>query len=196
MVGIKIAIVCFVAMADMSGGKPAVVNVPETPAVVVETTAAPTEAPTERAQVPTPPMAEGFTAYSLYGITPPLEWQRYLYDQLSARGYGWFYPYAVCQIFLESRWNQWADNGRDRGLCQQKAIYWDSRAAHYGIPGADIWDPYAQLYVFSAMMSGYLAECGGDVGRALSAYYLGTWDYSQRYVDLVMSHWGALEPIK
>ena len=195
MVGIKIAIVCFVVMADMSGGK-AVVNVPEPTIAVVETTTAPTEAPTEAVVIPTAPRTDGFVAYSIYGITPPIEWQEYLYNQLAQRGYGWYYPYAVCQIFLESGWNQWSDNGRDFGLCQQKGIYWADRAAHYGIPGADIWDPYAQLYVFAAMMCGYLAECGGDVGRSLSAYYLGTWDYSQQYVDLVMSHWGALEEVR
>lgn len=192
------AIVMMVVMADIVVNMTPIPNtVPETQPVVVETQT-PTEEPTEaqRMEIPAPPAQEGFQAYSIYGQVPPVEWQRYLYDELASRGYAWYMPYAVCQIFLESRWNQWADNGRDRGLCQQKAIYWDSRAAHYGIPGADIWDPYAQLYVFSAMMSGYLAECGGDIGRALSAYYLGTWEYSQRYVDLVMAHWEHLEEIR
>ena len=194
MMGLKIAIVCFVAMADVSCGK-SVANVPEpTTAVVIETAAPTTEAP--RVEIPTAPHSEGFTAYRIYGITPPIEWQQYLYEQLNSLGYGWYMPYAVCQIFLESRWNQWSDNGRDFGITQQKGIYWESRCAHYGIPGADIWDVYAQLYVYSRMMCGFLAAHGGDIGWALSDYFLGTGEYSQLYVDYVMENWGALEVVR
>lgn len=194
MMGLKIAIVCFVAMADVSCGK-SVANVPEpTKAVVIETAAPTTEAP--RVEIPTAPKSEGFTAYRIYGITPPIEWQQYLYEQLNSLGYGWYMPYAVCQIFLESRWNQWSDNGRDFGLTQQKGIYWESRCAHYGIPGADIWDVYAQLYVYSRMMCGFLAAHGGDIGWALSDYFLGTGEYSKLYVDYVMENWGALEVVR
>lgn len=194
MMGLKIAIVCFVVMADVSCGKP-VANVPEpTTAVVIETAAPTTEAP--RVEIPTAPHSEGFVAYRIYGITPPIEWQQYLYEQLNSLGYGWYMPYAVCQIFLESRWNQWSDNGRDFGLTQQKGIYWESRCAHYGIPGADIWDVYAQLFIYSRMMCGFLAAHGGDIGWALSDYFLGTGEYSQLYVDYVMENWGALEKVR
>ena len=75
MVGIKIALVCFMAVADISGGKAAEANVPEpTPAVVWE---APTEAPTQ-APVYVPPAQEGFVAYRIHGKVPPIEWQQYL----------------------------------------------------------------------------------------------------------------------
>lgn len=200
MLGVKIAIVCFIAMADMSGGKPAAVNVPEpTTAVVVEatTTQAPpqTEAPTQA--VPEPPKAEGFVAYSIYGFTPPIEWQRYLYDRLSERGYGWYYPYAVCQIWQESRWNQWSDNGRDFGITQQKGIYWADRCVYFGIPGADIWDVNAQFYIFSCQMAGYLAANGGAVEWALSEYINGAHGkYHESYVTAVLSHWEALEAVR
>ena len=194
MVGLKIAIVCFVAMADVYGGAE-VANVPEPTTAVVETPTAPTEVPTT-AVVPTAPRAEGFVAYSIYGYTPPIEWQQYLYNELAARGCAWYYPYAVCQIFQESRWSQWSDNGRDFGITQQKGIYWQSRAAYYGIPGADIWDVYAQFKVFAGMMSGFLSASGGDVGMALSLYYLGTGEYSSVYVNNVMAHWGALEVVR
>lgn len=177
-----------VTMMDTCGMPPEQVNIP-TEAVVVstETVVIPTEAVVQE-----PPKVEEGKIYTIYGIAPPAEWQRYLYSELATRGYAWYMPYAMCQIWQESRWNQWSDNGRDFGLTQQKGIYWSDRAALYGIPGADIWDPYAQLHVFACQMSGYLAETGNDVGRALSAYYLGTWDFSQRYVDCVMEHWGAL----
>ena len=190
---LALAIVC----CDGGCGTPVTANVEPTPeAVVVVETVAETpkyEEPTTQAYIPQPPVSEGFVAYSLYGIVPPVEWQRYLYNELCSRGYGWYMPYAMCQIFQESRWNQWSDNGRDFGLTQQKGIYWASRAAQYGIAGADIWDPYAQLHVFSCMMCAYLAYYNGDVGMALSAYYLGAWEYSDIYVNNVMEHWNALE---
>ena len=152
--------------------------------------------PTTQAYIPEAPRSEGFVAYSIYGITPPIEWQRYLYDKLASKGFAWYQPYAICQIFLESRWNQWSDNGRDFGLTQQKGIYWEARAAHWGIPGANIWDPYAQLHVYSCMMCQYLSASGGDVGWAMSAYYLGAWDYSDFYVSKVMEGWDHLEVVR
>lgn len=181
MVGLKIGIVCIVALADMSGGKPAAV--PD-PAPVVWETPAPTEAP----QI----VEQSKTVYTIYGHTPPEEWQKYLYAELDARGYGWYFPYAVCQIWQESCWNQWSDNGIDRGLTQQKIVYWADRAAYWGIPGADIWDPYAQIHVFACQMSQFLNATGGDVGMALSLYFYGTGQYAPEYVGHVMSHWEAL----
>lgn len=193
MMGLKIAIVCFVVMADVSCGK-SVANVPEpTTAVVIETAAPTTKAP--RAEIPTAPHSEGFTAYRIYGITPPIEWQRFLYDELSGNGYAWYMPYAVCQIFQESCWNQYSDNGVDVGLTQQKAVYWQTRAAHWGVPGASIWDPYAQLKVYAGMMCQFLAQTG-DVEWALSLYFYGNGEYAEKYVSDVMSHWGALEVVR
>ncbi|MBQ6232826.1 MAG: hypothetical protein IJJ80_04905 [Clostridia bacterium] len=191
-----LAIIMMVVVADcFSMTVPAANNAPEP--VVVETPA-PTEAPTEAptTQIPTPPAQEGFQAYSIYGRIPPVEWQRYLYDELASRGKAWYMPYAVCQIQQESCWNQYSDNGRDIGLTQQKGIYWADRAAYWGVPGASIWDPYAQLHVYACMMCSYLDASGGDVGWALSAYYLGAWDYSDVYVNNVMEHWGALEVVR
>ena len=192
----KVLIVMMVVVADcFSMAMPAVANVPEP--VVVETQA-PTEAPTEaqKVEIPAPPAQEGFVVYRIHGNVPPIDWQRYLYNELASRGYAWYMPYAVCQIQQESCWNQWSDNGRDFGLTQQKGIYWADRAAFYGVPGADIWDVYAQLHVYACMMCAYLDATGGDVGRALSAYILGTWDYSETYVNYVMAHWGALEEVR
>lgn len=193
MLGLKVAIVCIVVMADIGVGKAPAVNAPETPPAVVETTTAPTEAP--RVIVPAPPVTEGFVAYTIYGITPPIEWQQFLYDELAANGYAWYMPYAMCQIFQESRWNQYSDNGVDVGLTQQKAVYWHTRAAHWGVPGASIWNPYAQLKVYAGMMCQFLAQTG-SVEWALSLYFWGNGDYAPKYIEDVMSHWGALEVVR
>ena len=194
MMGLKIAIVCFVVMADVRCGK-SVANVPETTTAVVETTTAQTEASTETVVIPTAPRSEMFTAYSIYGITPPIEWQQFLYDELAGKGYAWYMPYAMCQIFQESRWNQYSDNGVDVGLTQQKAVYWHTRAAHWGVPGASIWNPYAQLKVYAGMMCQFLAQTG-SVEWALSLYFWGNGDYAPIYIADVMSHWGALEEVR
>lgn len=132
--------------------------------------------------------SRGFKHYKVNGVLPPYEWQWYLYGLLADRGLEWWYPYAVAQIYQESNWNQYSTNGKDHGLCQFKGVYWDGWAQAAGIPGADIWDPYAQLYVYSWMMSEYLRATGYDVNQALSMYYTGTWEYSEIYVGHVM-HW-------
>ena len=189
----KLAIIMMVVVADMfSMAAPVPDKAPDPPVVVVE---APTEAPTTPIVIPTvAPTAQG-TIYSIYGITPPEEWQRYLYAELEARGYAWYMPYAVCQIFQESRWNQYSDNGVDVGLTQQKAVYWQTRAAHWGVPGESIWNPYAQLRVYAGMMCQFLAQTG-SVEWALSLYFYGNGEYAEKYVSDVMSHWSALEVVR
>lgn len=139
---------------------------------------------------------DGFKAYRIHGVTPPIEWQKALYADLSRNGIAWYMPYAVCQIFQESRWNQYSDNGKDRGITQQKEIYWSGRAARYGVRGASIWDVYAQFKVFSGMMAGYLKMAKNDVGWALSYYFYGNGQRADKYVHDVMSHMPYLEEVK
>lgn len=187
------AIVMMVVMADIVVNLTPIPNtVPETQPVVVETQA-PTEA--QRTEIPAPPAQEGFVAYSIYGRIPPIEWQQYLYNELASRGYAWYMPYAMCQIFQESRWDQYSDNGVDVGLTQQKAVYWQTRSAYWGVPGASIWNPYAQLRVYAGMMCQFLAQMG-SVEWALSLYFYGNGEYAEKYIADVMSHWGALEVVR
>lgn len=140
--------------------------------------------------------SQGFVRYRVNGVLPPYEWQWYLWCKLADRGLEWFYPYACAQIYQESNWNQWSDNGRDFGLCQQKGIYWSGRASAAGIPGADIWDVYAQIHVYVWMMAGYLQAAGDNVGRALSMYYLGTDGWSDVYVGWVLKWLDYLEVVR
>ena len=135
-------------------------------------------------------------AYSIHGTIPNRDWQRYLRNELTRKGIEWYFPYAVCQIYQESRWNPKADNGRDKGLTQQKGVYWLSRAARYGIPNADIWDPYAQIHVFSCMMAEYLRLAKNDVGWALSYYFYGNGQRADKYVHDVLSHMDYLKEVK
>ena len=202
--GIAKMIVVAVMVADIVAPRAADIKLPEHATAVIETTTAWAPPITETAPTVTVPTTEsvlsdysrGFVHYRVNGVLPPYEWQWYLYGQLADRGIEWFYTYAVCQIYQESNWNQWSDNGQDRGLCQQKAVYWDSRAASAGIPGADIWEPYAQLYVYAWQMSQYLSASGYSVEGALSIYYLGYAGYSAEYVGHVMRWLDYLEVVR
>ena len=186
-VGIGKVIATVVIVAELVGCAVPVANVPDPVPPVVETEA------TTQAVIPEATKAEGFVAYRIYGREIPLEWQRYLYNELAERGFSWYWPYAVCQIQQESCWNQYSTNGYDSGITQQKEVYWPARCERYGVPGASIWDVYAQFHVYACMMCDYLTISGGNVGWALSAYFLGIWDYSETYVGHVLSHLPALE---
>lgn len=180
------------AVKEQGIPEPATVAVETTTVWVEPETAVPETVPPQTAPV----WQDGFVQYRVNGVQPPYDWAWYLYGQLADRGIAWYYPTAVCQIYQESNWSQWSNNGRDFGLCQQKGIYWDGRAAAAGIPGANIWDPYAQLYVYAWMMSEYLRATGYDVNQALSMYYTGTWDYSETYVGHVMRWMDYLEVVR
>lgn len=179
-------------------------GLPEPTTAGVEITTAWVPPITETAPPATVPTTEsvfsdysrGFVHYRVGECVPPYEWEWYLYGKLSDRGLEWFYPYAVCQIYQESNWNQYSTNGRDHGLCQQKGIYWADRAAAAGIPGADIWDVYAQLTVYVWMMGNNLAAAGGNVGQALSIYYLGYAGWSDEYVGHVTKWLDYLEEVE
>lgn len=181
MIGIGIALVCIVVMADLVSPKP----------IVHETKSVETTAWEEPQTAPV--WQNECKVYRVAGKVPPVEWQEYLYRQLEARGIGWWMPYAVCQIQQESNWNQWSTNGHDHGLTQQKGVYWADRAYNAGWAGADIWDPYAQLYVYAWLMGQYLAATGYSPEGALSLYYLGYPGYSEEYIGHVMRWMSGLE---
>ena len=156
------------------------------------TAAAPTIAPTS----PTirEPAAAGFTYLSICGVCPNRAYEEYLYNQLNNLGLSWWYPYAVAQIFQESRWNPNSTNGKDHGICQFKGIYFDARAKHFaGMDHADIWNPYDSLKVYAYYMKAILATTGNQVDAALSFYIQGdnlTWN--QNYIDMVMNWYYSL----
>lgn len=193
--GIAKMIVVAVMVADIVAPRAVEIKLPEpTTAAVIETTTA--WVPEETAPPQTAPQwQDSFRRYRVNGVLPPHEWQWYLYGRLADRGLEWWYPYAVCQIYQESNWNQYSTNGRDHGLCQFKGIYWDGWAQAAGIPGADIWDVYAQLTVYAWMMGNNLAAAGGNVGQALSLYYLGYAGWSDEYIGHVTRWLDYLEVV-
>lgn len=189
-----------IAFAHLPGGGFPPPEIPEEPtAYVVEMPKEePTEAPTEQeAELEEPETKFYPRLYRVNGVVMPEAWQHFLYDQLEARGIAWFFAWAQAQIYGESRFNAYAanPNGLDKGLCQFREPYWAGWAAAAGVPGASIWDPYAQIVVYAWMMSGYLAGAGCNVGGALSAYFLGTAGWSDFYVDYISGLYYTIEVV-
>lgn len=193
--GIAKAIVIAVMVADIVAPRAVENKLPEPTTAVVETTTAWVPEETAPPQTATQ-WQNSFRRYRVNGVLPPYEWQWYLYGKLADRGLEWWYPYAVCQIYQESNWNQYSTNGKDHGLCQFKGIYWGGWVQAAGIPGADIWDVYAQLTVYAWMMGNNLAAAGGNVGQALSLYYLGYAGWSDEYIGHVMRWIDYLEVVE
>lgn len=115
------------------------------------------------------------------------ELQRYAFGCLAARGHAWYYPYFICQIFQESRFDQGAVSPTgDYGLCQISGAYHAEHAAAAGIPGADlINDPFANIYVGAHIMSTNI-EITGNIRQAISRYFTGNDTYYEPYVQQVM----------
>lgn len=132
-----------------------------------------TTAPATTTAVETRPQATGFVYYKVSTESPAYELEQYLYEQLVAVGIGWWYPYAVAQIFQESRWNPNSTNGSDHGICQFKGIYWEERSASYGLTQGDIWNPYHSLYVYSRYIRDVLASHNWDIRSSLAYYITG-----------------------
>lgn len=192
--GIAKMVIVAVMVAEIVAPRAVELKLPEPTTAVIETTTAwvpPETAPQQTA----PQWQDSFRRYRVNGVLPPYEWQWYLYGRLADRGLEWWYPYAIAQIYQESNWSQYSTNGRDHGLTQQKGIYWPERSAQAGIPGADIWDVYAQIHVYVWQMAQYLAAAGYDTGRALSMYYTGADVWSEEYVNHVMRWLDYLEVV-
>ena len=123
--------------------------------------------------------------------------QVYLYDRLKEKGIEWWYEYALCQSYQESRYDIYAvnqTNFEDKGLFQYKQRYWAGVAAQYGREGADIFDPYAQIDVYTSQIAERINR-GEDAYSAISDHYTGGSGYSSKYVSEVMQWMPKMERI-
>lgn len=123
--------------------------------------------------------------------------QMEIYGHLKSVGCEFFYEYALCQAFQESRDNPYAENpnGLDKGEFQFRRTYWDGLTEKYGINGADIFDFYAQTYVFSRRVAEFTSVYGQDVLSIISAHNTGGYGYNQAYVNQVIQWYPTLERI-
>lgn len=132
---------------------------------------------------------------SVDGETLPGYLQDYLYGRLCILGCPELYVVCLCQIYQESRYDLQAvsADGKDIGLCQFREAYFDGFAKDSGLYVWDIHNPIDQLYVYTYLMNRYYRQSCGDIGWALSMYYTGGEEYSEKYVDDVMQWEGTAE---
>lgn len=151
--------------------------------------------PPRTSTAPTQSSSPGFVYYAVAGQYPNKDYEQYLYNCLNDRGIAWWYPYAVAQIYQESRWNPNSTNGRDHGICQFKGEYFVARAKNFaGMDNADIWNPYDSLKVYSYYIKAVLAANGNNVEKTLSFYICGDsthWD--QTYINHVINWYKQLQ---
>ena len=176
-----------------------VIPVTESVIPVVETTVNQvTEAPVEVIEttidVIETPASDGFVMKSVNGLTMNGDWQRYLYDNLCARGIGWYFDIALCQLYQESHYNPTVigSNGLDSGIGQICSTYWGSLCHEAGLPNGNILDPYNNIYIYAFLMGRYLNAHGGDVNWGLSAYFTGNTAYAPGYIQEVMQWIGTV----
>lgn len=123
--------------------------------------------------------------YQVNGCVMDLALQDYLYSQLSAKGIGWFMPYAMMLAYQESNFNIYAENPNrlDKGLFQYRITYWGA---------GDIFNPYTQIDIFTTQMSNR-ANIGCTVSDMISRHNMSDYGpYNQDYVNHVMSWEGTL----
>lgn len=144
---------------------------------IVETEAPATTSPsqTETTSIP---------IYSTNGAVLDENIQVFLYQQLCARGIGYFMPYALGIAYQESRFNPYAQNpnGLDKGLFQFRISYY---------PGNNIFDPYEQSIIFCNLMANRLNN-GCSIEVAISRHMMSDYGgYNASYVNLILS-WVAV----
>ena len=136
-----------------------------------------------------------YPLYSVNGSQLAPEYAEFLYKKLDERGLSWWYTYALCQAYQESKFNIYAvnqQNFEDKGLFQYKERYWHAVSHRYGVGGSDICDPYAQITVYVGQIAERMPHRANDVWYILSDHYTGCYGYSQEYVNQVMQWYWTL----
>lgn len=87
-------------------------------------------------------------------------------------------------------------NGLDKGLLQYRLPYWPQFAAEAGRPGADIFDPFAQIDVFVYQMARRISA-GHDLNMVVSMHNMSDYGpYNPVYVGQVMQHRATLTRVR
>ena len=113
----------------------------------------------------------------------------YLYDALDGQGIAWWCPYAIAQIFQESRWNPKAENknGLDKGLLQYRITYWNTETM------GDIFDYRAQINRYVGQTANRL-RAGCSIEETISRHMMSDWgEFNAKYVADVMRWYREVE---
>lgn len=89
-------------------------------------------------------------------LTSPAQYEAKIREKCAI--YGCNSAQLIRVMYCESKANPRASNGINMGLFQQDYRFWAGRAAKYGLQGADIFDPYAQIHVATQMFAQGMAS--------------------------------------
>lgn len=109
--------------------------------------------------------------------------------RLTAYGIEWWEPYALAQMFQESRFGIYVENrnGLDKGLIQYRVTYWSAMCSQHGIdPATSIFDWRAQLNIYVQDTARRLGS-GCSVQETISRHNTSDWgQYNPTYVQQVL----------
>lgn len=179
-----------------AAAEPETESVTEPETLPTETEAEPTEAETVPATIPeTVPETEPVRTFKdkcsdiAQSFGADHEIFCYLYDALDAQGIAWWTPYAIAQIFQESRWNPMAENknGLDKGLLQYRITYWNAETM------GDIFDYRAQINRYVGQTANRL-RAGCSIEETISRHMMSDWgEFNAKYVNDVMRWYREVE---
>lgn len=133
--------------------------------------------------------------YEVNGLVLDVRIQEKLYDELDKRGIAHWYPYAMCQIYQESRFNETADNGEDYGLCQFRRRWWEDHVRLAGLEGKDIYSTDDQIEVYAGVIAYYLRD--SQIAEVYKRYYdSGDPEKDEQYVQEVTQWYDKTRRIK
>lgn len=155
--------------------------------------------PTEKEEQAEEPKSEPLPPlYTVDGYTLPAYLQDYLREELKAAGIEWFMPHAICQIYGESRGDIYvvnANNGVDMGLLQYRITFWPQTSAKYGVPGTDIFNPFAQIHVYAQQQAERFNR-GADLNTVISQHKQSEYGpYDAAYVTYIRGYERTLREV-
>lgn len=123
----------------------------------------------------------GTPYYSVNGMVCPYELQDYAYSLCVSFGVDWYYPYFLCLMYQESKFNQAArnyhpeDGTTDVGICQVKDRYHAAYKERFGHPEYDLFNNvYHNMYIGFRIQYQNLTYNGFQLVPSLNDYFYGT----------------------
>lgn len=124
--------------------------------------------------------------------------QQMLYDALERHNISYWLEGALAQIYQESHFQQYivSNDGRDYGILQYRAEFWDEVSSQYGHVGADIYDMYVQFDIYAAQMSKRF-NSGMSVADAVSRHKTSDYGgYDAQYYAEVSQWFGKVAKVE
>ena len=136
--------------------------------------------------------------YKVNGVLMDPDMQDFIYHTCERVGIPDYYPYFLCQIYQESKFDPYvvSKNGLDYGYCQLRIYYHDSLKKLVGHPEWDlINDPFANVYVGAYLMASNINEAGSYAGALALYFNSGNEEDNNKYILDVTQWYPTLERI-